>query len=93
MRLVVARDYGITHSWPLAGKRPLPSLPVVSAKSYSSQVPSVALNHLLINRLSHGGRPLLLKRVHQPIECLDEFLNAFVLESLGGRVQINSHFA
>ena len=48
---------------------------------------------LPINRLSHRRGPLFLKRVHQPIECLDELLDAFVFELLGGSVQINPHFA
>jgi hypothetical protein len=43
--------------------------------------------------LSHRRAPLLLKRVHQLIECLGELLDAFVFELLGHRVQINAYFA
>ena len=44
------------------------------------------------NRRSYRRDPLLLKRVHQLIECRDEFLDAFVFELLGDQVQINPHF-
>jgi hypothetical protein len=74
-------------------QKALASLPVLSAKSCSSQIPRVAVDCLPINRLSYRRRPPPLKRVHQPTECLDKFADAFVLELLGGRIQINPHFA
>jgi len=43
--------------------------------------------------LSYRRHPLLLKRVHQLIECLGELLDAFVFELLGHRVQVNPYFA
>src|SRR5207237_3606914 len=47
---------------------------------------------LRVHRCSYRRGPLVLKRLHQLIECRNELLDTFVFELLGHYVQINPHF-
>jgi len=44
-------------------------------------------------RSTNRRSALLFQGVHQEVECLVEFLDAFVLELLGGLIQINPHLS
>ena len=58
------------------------------------EAPTVStLDRVTSTGLAYRRAALLLNRVHQLTECLGEFLDAFVLELLGNRVQINPYFA
>src|SRR4029077_7380192 len=61
-------------------------------RSANHKLLAAPIDCLRNNRLPYCRPPLLLKRVHQLIECLVELLDAFVLELLRGRVQINPQF-